>query len=222
MESTDRAPILLATRSWGKRRELTEILADFDFEVVDLDAAEIAYDEAEDKIEIYATFEENALAKARHFHNLSGMPTIADDSGLVVDALDGAPGVLSKRFSGRNDELDGWDLDIANNAKLLRELERVDRERASRGDGPALRSARYMCVAAYVGSAGELYRTGSIEGRVVETPRGTGGFGYDAHVEVPELGGTMAEADWRLKSRVSHRGRAFRALLPALREIGWA
>ena len=103
MESLYQAPILLATRSWGKRRELTEIFADFDFEVIDLDAAGIAYEPTEDQIEVYPTFEENALAKARHFHRLSGMPTIADDSGLVVDALDGAPGVLSKRFSGRQD-----------------------------------------------------------------------------------------------------------------------
>jgi len=127
-----------------------------------------------------------------------------------------------KRGELPRDELDGFDLDIANNAKLLRELERVDRERAARGDGPAPRSARYMCVAAYVGNAGEIFRSGSIEGRVVEKPRGTAGFGYDAHVEVPELGATMAEADWRSKSQVSHRGRAFRALLPALRGLGWA
>jgi XTP/dITP diphosphohydrolase len=215
----DRTPILLATRSWGKLRELGEIFADFDFEVVDLDAAGIAYNEVEDKIEVYGTFEENALAKARYFHNLSGMPALADDSGLIVAALGGAPGVLSKRFSGRSD-LDGFDLDVSNNAKLLREMERVDRERSARGEGPAPRSARYVCVAAYVGAQGEMCREGTIEGRVIETPRGTGGFGYDSHVEVPELGGlTMAEADWRLKSQVSHRGRAFRALLPALREI---
>jgi len=80
-----------------------------------------------------------------------------------------------------------------------------------------------MCVAAYVGRSGKMAREGMIEGRVIDTPRGTGGFGYDRYVEVPELGGlTMAEADWRMKSQVSHRGRAFRALLPALREIGWA
>jgi XTP/dITP diphosphohydrolase len=218
----DRAPILLATRSWGKLRELGEIFADFDFEVVDLDAAGIAYNEAEEQIEIYGTFEENALAKARYFHGLTGMPALADDSGLIVDALGGAPGVLSKRFSGKTDR-DGWDLDVSNNAKLLREMERVDRERSARGEGPAPRSGRYMCVAAYVGRSGEMAREGMIEGRVIDAPRGTGGFGYDSHVEIPELGGlTMAEADWRAKSRVSHRGRAFRALLPALREVGWA
>jgi len=219
--AAERPPILLATRSWGKRRELTEIFADSEFEVVDLDAAGIAYREAEDELETYPTFEENALAKAHYFHDVSRMPTIADDSGLIVDALGGAPGVLSKRFSGRSD-LDCFDLDVANNAKLLREMERVDRERLARGEGPAPRSARYMCAAAYVGSAGEIYRTGSVEGHVIDTPRGTWGFGYDAYVEIPELGGTMAEAVWDLKAKVSHRGRAFRALLPALRELGWA
>ena len=219
--AADRATILLATRSSGKLRELKEILSDLDFEVVDIAAAGLPYNAAEEAIESYATFEENALAKARYFHDLSGMPTLADDSGLAVDALGGAPGVLSKRFSGRTD-LSGIALDDANNEKLMHELERIDRERAARGEHPAPRSARYVCVAAYVGPQGELVREGSIEGRVIDAPRGGGGFGYDAYVEVPELGGTMAEAGWRLKAQTSHRGRAFRALLPALREVGWA
>jgi XTP/dITP diphosphohydrolase len=217
----DRAPILLATRSSGKLRELKEILSDFDLEVVDVASAGFAYDAAEEAIESYATFEENSLAKARYFYDLSGMPTLADDSGLAVDALGGAPGVLSKRFSGRGD-LSSVALDDANNGKLLQELERIDRERAARGEGAAPRSARYICVAAYVGPQGEMIRDGSIEGRVIDTARGDGGFGYDAYVEVPELGGTMAEAGWRAKAQISHRGRAFRALLPALREVGWA
>jgi XTP/dITP diphosphohydrolase len=210
--AAERSPILLATRSSGKLRELKEIFRDFDFDVVDLSAAGVKYSDAEEVIESYATFEENALAKGRYFHDLTGMPTIADDSGLVVDALGGAPGVFSKRFSGR-DDLTGVALDEANNEKLLRELQRM---------GPVSRSARYMCVAAYVGAPGEMTRTGTIEGKVIDTPRGRGGFGYDAYVEVPELGATMAEAGWEIKAQVSHRGRAFRALLPALREIGWA
>ncbi|MFN2602119.1 MAG: non-canonical purine NTP pyrophosphatase [Gemmatimonadaceae bacterium] len=202
----------MATRSSGKLRELQEIFRDFDFDVIDLTAAGIEYSHAEEAIESYATFEENALAKGRYFHDLTGMPTLADDSGLVVDALGGAPGVFSKRFSGRTD-LTGVALDEANNEKLLRELQRL---------GSVSRSARYMCVAAYVGAPGEMIRTGTIEGKVIDKPRGNGGFGYDAYVEVPELGGTMAEAGWEIKAQVSHRGRAFRALLPALREIGWA
>ncbi len=98
----------------------------------------------------------------------------------------------------------------------------MDRERTVAGDNPAFRSARYMCVAAYTGDKGELFREGSIEGRIITAPRGNGGFGYDAYVESTELGGTLAEAGWREKARVSHRARAFRALLPALRELGWA
>lgn len=216
-----RERILVATRSSGKLRELQEILKDFDLETVDLTGAGIPESAAEESLESFATFEENALAKARYFHSLTDMPTLADDSGLVVDALGGAPGVFSKRFSGRTD-LAGLSLDQANNERLMRELERVDRERAVRGESPAPRSARYKCVAAYVGRQGELSRVGTIEGRVIDKPRGTGGFGYDPYVEAPELGGTLAEAGWKKKAQVSHRSRAFRALLPALRELGWA
>ena len=218
----ERARILLATRSSGKLRELSEILRDFNLNVIDVGAAGIPQSAEEDAIESFPTFEENALAKARYFHAQSGgMPTLADDSGVVVDALGGAPGVLSKRFSGRSD-LSGTELDAANNAKLMAEIARIDAERFERGEGTAPRTARYVCVAAFVSSRGELIRDGKIEGRIIEYPRGAGGFGYDPYFESPELRGTFAEAGWSLKSRVSHRGRAFRALLPALRERGWA
>ncbi|HUQ18015.1 MAG TPA: non-canonical purine NTP pyrophosphatase [Gemmatimonadaceae bacterium] len=212
--------VLLGTRSTGKLRELHEILAEYDIRTITLDDAGIPPAPAEDLVEKYATFEENALAKARYFYDLTKMPVLADDSGIVVDALGGAPGVISKRYSGRSD-LSGVALDMANNQKLLRELERVERESELRGEGQPLRSARYMCVAAYAGEQGELVREGSIEGRVITEARGNGGFGYDPHVEVHELNGTMAEAGWREKAKVSHRARAFRALLPALRELGW-
>lgn len=220
--AAERGPILLATRSAGKLRELKEILRDFDLETIDLGPLGIPISDTEDAIESLPTFEENALAKARHFHELSGgMPTIGDDSGVVVDALGGAPGVLSKRYSGRGD-LSGTALDAANNEKLISELGRVDRERHVRGQSEATRSARYVCVAAYVSPAGEIVREGAIEGRIIDEPRGAGGFGYDPYFESPQLGGTFAEASWKVKSRVSHRGRAFRALIAALRERGWA
>lgn len=212
--------VLLGTRSTGKLRELHEILAEYDIRIITLDDAGIPPSPVEDQVEKYATFEENALAKARYFYDLTKMPILADDSGIVVDALGGAPGVISKRYSGRND-LSGVELDRANNDKLLRELERVERDCELRGEPRPPRSARYMCVAAYVGEQGELVRGGSIEGRVITEPRGTGGFGYDPYVEVPELNGTMAEAGWREKAKVSHRARAFRVLLPALQELGW-
>jgi XTP/dITP diphosphohydrolase len=220
--AAERRPILLATRSSGKLRELSEILRDLDLETTHPDALGIPVSDAEDAIESYPTFEENAVAKARYFHDLTGgMPTIADDSGLVVDALGGAPGVLSRRYSGRTD-LSGVALDAANNEKLMSDLARIDRERQLRGEGPAARTARYVCVAAFVGPAGAAMREGRVEGRIISGPRGTDGFGYDPYFESPELGGTFAEAGWVLKSRVSHRGRAFRALIPALRERGWA
>ncbi len=218
--AAESSPILIATRSSGKLRELSEIFADFDIEAITLEDAKIPVSQAEDDVEKFATFEENALAKARYFHDLTGMPTLADDSGLVVDALGGSPGVLSKRYSGRSD-LAGIALDQANNEKMLSELARVEREASMRGEAAPPRSARYMCVAAYAGKEGDLVREGSIEGRVITSPRGSGGFGYDAYVETPELKGTMAEAGWREKAQVSHRARAFRALLPALRELGW-
>ena len=220
--AAERGPILLATRSRGKLRELAEILRDFDLETIDPAFLGIRVSDVEDAIESHPTFDENAVAKARYFHELTGgMPTIADDSGLVVDALGGAPGVLSKRYSGRSD-LSGVALDAANNEKLMSELARIDDERRLRGEGTAVRTARYVCVAAFLGSMGEMKRGGKIEGRIIERPRGTDGFGYDPYFESPELGGTFAEAGWALKSEVSHRGRAFRSLIPALRERGWA
>lgn len=195
------------------------ILRDFDIETIDLGTAGIPVGADEDAIESHPTFEENALAKARYFHGLTGMPTIGDDSGVVVDSLDGAPGVLSKRYSGRSD-LSGVELDAANNRKLLRELERLDVELAARNEPPATRSARYVSVAAYVDGVSEIVREGKIEGRIIDEPRGTDGFGYDPYFEAPELGGTFAEASWELKSQLSHRARSFRALIPALRARG--
>jgi XTP/dITP diphosphohydrolase len=219
--ASDSEPILLATRSSGKLRELGEILRDIGLRTVDLATANIPVGAAEEDIEKHDTFEENALAKARYFYSLTGMPSIGDDSGLEVDALGGAPGVLSRRYSGRSD-LDGAALDAANNAKLMLELARLDDERRRNGHPPASRAARYVSVAAFVSSRGEVMRRGTIEGRINSEPRGTDGFGYDPYFEAPELGGTFAEAGWVLKSKVSHRARSFRALATALRERGWA
>ncbi len=217
----EREPILLATRSRGKLRELSEIMRDLDLRTIDLEAAGIAVSDDEEAIESHPTFEENALAKARYFCSLTGMAAIGDDSGLVVDALGGAPGVLSKRYSGRSD-LHGQALDVANNAKLMRELARLDEERRANGEPPAPRSARYVSAAAYVSPLGEILRSGIIEGCIIDEPRGRDGFGYDPYFEAAELGGTFAEASWELKSEMSHRGRAFRALVGALRGRGWA
>ncbi len=207
---------LLATRSEGKVRELRHIFSDFGLQVVDLVTLGIPESAAEDDLEQFETFEENALAKARYFFQLSGgIPTFGDDSGMCVDALGGEPGVYSKRWSGRED-LDREALDAANNAKLTA---RMKKARAARGDR-FTDAARYISVAAFKDEAGELTRRGEIEGRVLTSPRGTGGFGYDPYFEAPELGGTFAESSIENTAAGSHRSRAFRALLSALRAEG--
>jgi XTP/dITP diphosphohydrolase len=149
------------------------------------------------------TFEANALQKARQAAAATGLPALADDSGLEVDALGGAPGVYSARYAGVGAT------DEANNAKLIE---------AMRGVPPERRGVRYRCVAAFVDPAGgrEVWRAGSCEGRLLEAPRGSGGFGYDPLFFVPELNVTMAEIEIDQKNRLSHRAAAFRALATAL------
>jgi XTP/dITP diphosphohydrolase len=207
---------LLATRSAGKLRELREIFSDFALDVVDPAALGIAESPAEDDLERYDTFEGNALAKARYFFELSGgLPTFGDDSGMCVDALGGEPGIYSKRWSER-DGLTGRALDAANNAKLVARMQdALERDPARFTD-----AARYVSVAAFKDSAGEVVRRGEIEGRVLTSPRGTGGFGYDPYFEAPDLGGTFAESTIENTAARSHRALAFRALLGALRAEG--
>ena len=208
--------LLLATRSEGKLRELRQIFADFRLRVVDLSMVGIPKSAAEDRLEAFATFGENALAKARYFYEAAGgIPTFGDDSGMCVDALDGEPGVYSKRWSGRED-LEGAALDAANNEKLLGRMKHA--RETLRGDFTD--AARYVAVAAFKDVHGEVTRRGEIEGRVLERPRGNGGFGYDPYFEAPELGGTFAESPIEKTASSSHRSRAFRALLTALRAEG--
>lgn len=207
---------LLGTRSQGKLRELHEIFGEFGVEVADAAQIGIMPSAAEDALECYETFEENALAKARYFFDLSGgQPTFGDDSGMCVDALDGEPGVYSKRWSGRSD-LHGTALDAANNAKLLA---RMTAARSSKGQA-FTDNARYVCVAAFKDASGEQIQRGEIEGRVLVSPRGHGGFGYDPYFDAPELGGTFAEVRLQKTASNSHRSRAFRALLSSLRAQG--
>lgn len=200
--------LLVATRSAHKMREIRQLLNDVpDLTLLDLDEAGIAYDEAEEALEPYDSFEENARSKAEYFHARSGLPTVADDSGLAVDALNGAPGVRSKRFSpGRG--LEGPAQDKANNRYLLQCL-------AHQGAGA--RGARYVCVAALMGVPGEpvMFR-GEAPGEILTEPRGAAGFGYDPLFLDPELGLTFAEIDGNEKNARSHRGKAFRALARAL------
>ena len=196
-----RSRVLLATRSEGKLRELRPMFSAAGLEVIDLRAANIHETSDEDDLEHALTFEENALAKARYFQHVSGLPTVADDSGLEVAALGDAPGVHSKRWSGRGD-LEGQALDDENNALLLRRLERETDRRA-----------RYVCAAAFCDGATEFVERGESAGTITRTPRGRGGFGYDPFFESTELGRTFGEVSMQEKARVSHRARAFAKLL---------
>jgi len=208
--------ILLATRSAGKLRELHEIFTGQGVELVDPGSLGIPETEAEDQLEVFDTFEENALAKVRYFFDRAdGLPTFADDSGLSVDILGGEPGIISKRWSGRKD-LSGRALDDANNAKLVARMDEVRRADPSRFTD----MGRYVCVAAFKDEEGELMKRAEIEGRVLRAPRGSHGFGYDPYFDAPDLGGTFAEATLERTARESHRSRAFRALVAALRAEG--
>lgn len=196
---------LLATRSEHKAREIREILGD-GIRLLSLDDAGIAVSPDEEHIEVHETFRENALAKAVWFHRLSGMPTIADDSGICAEALHGRPGVRSRRFSARSD-LDGADLDLANNRALAEAIVEAGESRA----------VRYVCAAVLVRKRqSHVCSIGTVRGTFVIEPRGSGGFGYDPHFLVDHTLQTFAELDSGEKHRLSHRGRAFRALGVAL------
>lgn len=207
--------LLVATRSAGKMREIRRILHDIPgLELIDPGEAGVEPDPAEDDLEPFDSFEENALSKARYFFDRSGIATVADDSGIEVDALDGAPGVRSKRFASdggaSDDTLDGVDLDRANNRLLVERLAEV---------APEARTARYVCVAVLLDDgAAPLVVRGEAPGAIVDEPRGTGGFGYDPHVLDVDLGRTFAEMTPAEKDARSHRGIAFRALADLLRQ----
>jgi XTP/dITP diphosphohydrolase len=186
--------LVVATGNAGKLREFRSLLAGLPFDLVSQAQLKVAAPE-----ETGSSFAENALLKARHAAAATGEAAIADDSGLEVDALGGAPGIYSARFAGPDAD------DGANNAKLLAALA---------GAPAAGRGARYRCALAFVDAAAntELRAEGIWEGIILDAPRGTGGFGYDAYFWLPALGMTAAELDPREKNRHSHRGMALRAL----------
>lgn len=189
-------------------REIVPLLRHLPVRVIDLGEAGVPVTPTEESIERFDTFEENAAAKARYFHLASGgLPTVADDSGLEVVALSMAPGVRSKRWSGRP-ELSGKELDDANNAHLLEML-----------DGAQDRGARYVCVAAFADARVTLTARGETTGQITRVARGSAGFGYDPYFLSDDLGCTFGEAAPAEKSRVSHRGRAFRALAEELSAV---
>jgi XTP/dITP diphosphohydrolase len=203
-------PWVLATRNAGKLRELRPLFADAGIAVIDLAEAGVPESPEEESLEHFDTFEENALAKARWFaERVEGLPVIADDSGLEVHALGGAPGVRSKRWSGRAD-LSGAALDAANNALLIERLRGVHDRRA-----------RFVCVAAWRAGEREIAARGEVMGSIVDAheARGAHGFGYDPLFRADELAMTLAEATVAQKQLVSHRGRAFASLLTTVRQL---
>jgi non-canonical purine NTP pyrophosphatase (RdgB/HAM1 family) len=193
--------ILVATRSPHKMEEIRELLDGTGLDPVSL--AEIGVEERseEERIEVHETFAANALAKARYFHDRTGMFTLADDSGLCVDALVGAPGVRTKRFAPGSLVQD-FGRDEANNRHLLRVMTEIP-------EGE--RGAHYRCAAAAYDGRGHRIWEGRVEGRIAREPRGTGGFGYDPLFVIPDRERTFAELPAEVKARISHRARAFRA-----------
>lgn len=199
--------ILAATRSAGKQREIRRLLDPAGIAVVFPDDIGISESRQEDLIELGDSFLTNARAKAEHFARKSGLPTVADDSGLEVFSLGGQPGVRSRRWAGATGPPE--QVDAANNAELLRRL---------RGAGEPRRRARYRCVLVFLrepGSVPEVFE-GACAGRILEEPAGSGGFGYDPLFFSDELGKSFGEAEPAEKDAVSHRGRAFQALASAL------
>jgi XTP/dITP diphosphohydrolase len=194
--------LLVATHNKGKVAEYADILGDLAIEWLTLDAAGVANDVAETG----ATFRDNAVLKAVAYARQTGLLTLADDSGLEVDELDGEPGVYTARYGGPG-------LSAADRYRLLlRNL----------GDTPPeRRTARFRCVVALAGPDGELLGTadGVCEGIISTAPAGEGGFGYDPVFYLPERGLTMAQLDAAEKHRISHRGRAAAAIAPLLRRM---
>ncbi len=192
--------LVLASNNSGKVREFSALLSPLGFDVVP--QGELGIPEAE---EPFVTFVENALAKARHASRLAGMPALADDSGICVDALDGAPGVYSARYAHM---VGKPRTDAANNAHLISQLA-----------GKLNRHAHYYCVLVLVRHADDprpIIAEGMWAGEVVDAPRGAGGFGYDPHFLLPKIGKTAAELSSDEKNSISHRALALQGLVSRL------
>lgn len=193
--------MVLATRNAGKIREIRAILAHLPVELVTLEELPRMTSAYEDGL----TFEDNAAKKALHVWRATHLATLADDSGLEVDALGGRPGILSARFAGESAT------HAENNRKLLDLLAEVPSEQ---------RRARFVCVAALAKPGGELVLTrGEVEGVISDAPAGTGGFGYDPVFYLPAYGRTIAELDETVKNCISHRAGALRAMRPVIEAL---
>lgn len=193
--------VLIATRNPGKLREIRQIAAATPLTWHGLDK----FPDVPDAIENGSSFAENARLKALHYAAATGLCTLADDSGLAVDVLDGAPGVHSARYAGSPRD------DAANNRKLIRALADVPQQR---------RSACFRCAMALARNGEVVLETeGRVEGLICDEPRGENGFGYDPHFLIPELGRTVAELPPEQKNARSHRGQALRAMLTQIETL---
>lgn len=197
----DPLKVVLATRNPGKISEIRAILADLPIDLLSLEG----FPEIAAACEDGESFEENATKKVVHVANAAGLVALADDSGLVVDALGGQPGILSARFAGEKASHQ------ENNRKLLGLVSLIPLEK---------RTARFVCVAALAIPGGRVVlRRGEVEGLITDTPAGTGGFGYDPIFYLPGFGQTMAELDAAVKNSISHRAKAFEAIAVVLKEM---
>ncbi len=193
--------IVIASGNAGKLREIARIL-----EPLNMNAVPQSDFDVPDCPEPYVTFIENCLVKARHASAHTGLPALADDSGICVDALNGAPGVYSARYAGEPKS------DARNNDKLIAALQ-----------GQVNRRAHYYCVMVLVRHADDpepVIAEGRWFGEIIDTPRGDGGFGYDPYFLLPEINKTGAEMDANAKNAVSHRGQALRELATKLKNLG--
>ena len=198
---TAQVTLLIATSNPGKLREVRAILEGLPVRLATL----ADFPGLPAPVESAATFAGNAELKALHYTRLTSTWTLADDSGLEVDVLDGAPGVRSARYGGEQGD------DRANNARLISQLA---------GMGPERRTARFRCVVVLASGERVLATaSGAVEGLIIDEARGSNGFGYDPHFYVPEYGMTAAEMAPELKNRISHRGRALAAIRPRLVEL---
>ena len=198
--------IVLATRNPGKLREIRQVLSDLPVEVTSL----AVHERIPQPAETGRTFAENARQKALYYARATGQWCLADDSGLEVDALNGAPGVRSARYAAEAVDAgaDRKTIDAANNARLLADLDPVDDDK---------RTARFVCHLALADPEGILLEAcGTVEGRIARQPRGSNGFGYDPLFLLPKLGRTAAELSPEQKNAISHRGQAVRELARAL------
>ena len=198
--------LLVATRNEHKLLEIRDLLRHIEIEVLSLTDAGIGKHPDEESLEVFDTFEGNALAKARYYRNRSCLPTVADDSGLCVDALAGAPGIHSRRFAPPESRV-GLDEDAANNAWLLDRLAEVREDR---------RGAHYRCALVLVDDGRSLVVNGTVHGRIAGKPRGKNGFGYDPLFVLAGSESTFGELPPEVKAARSHRADAIRRLLPWL------